>query len=72
MEDATHIVHQISALKSALRTRLLNRTATFFLRGGGSITGRVLWVDDGIEVLTERGERSISFEEIEEVRVGEM
>ena len=69
MEDATHIVHEISSLKNALRARLLNKTATFVMRGGGAVTGRVLWVDDGIEVLTERGEKSLSFEEIEEVRV---
>ena len=67
MNDEIRIIHQISQTEAKLRGRLLNRTATFFLRSG-KVKGRVLWVGNGsVEILTENGVRSISYEEIEEI-----
>ncbi len=72
MNDLSRIVREISETEAKLRGRLLNRTATFFL-GSGKVRGKVIWVGNGfVEVLTERGVKSISYEEIKGVSVSHL
>ena len=68
MDEANELIQRLGVLERRLRTLLLNRTVTLTLRNGAQLTGRVVWVEGGIEILTDRGIRSISFLDVLEVR----